>query len=153
MKNIILANKELRLLSIQLQNFNSGYTVQQIRSLNNVVTAMESVLKPFEDGLDAINRVIVSQVNEEEKQKDQIKKDAEIENYFTTEGAKISTCTLEDPDFEFVKLIWSRIGTFSGIKVAREAIIAIDDAIQSASSPVFSNHEASLNPIDKPTVN
>lgn len=153
MKNIILPNKELRLLSIQLQNFNSGYTVQQIRSLNNVVTAIEIVLKPFEDKLDEISRVIVSQVNEEEKQKDQAKKDAEIDDFFKTEGVKLVTCTLQDPDFEFIKIIWSRMNTLSGSKPAREAIIAIDNAIKSTTEPVFSNGEANLNPVDQPLTN
>lgn len=149
MKNIILPAKELRLLANQLENFNVGYTVPQIRSLNKVLVVMEDSLKPFTDGLKKIQSVIVSQVNEKEKAEGEAKKQAEFNEFIKTEGEKKVTCALEDVDFEFVKLVWSKMSTFSGIKEAREAVLKIDDAIEGASEPVFSNHEQPLVPVEK----
>ncbi len=137
MRNIILPNKELRLLSAQLQNFNQGYTVEQIRSLDRVVRTMETTLKPFADGLDKLSRILVSQLSEKAKQEGEAKKQEKIVKYFDTEGNKTANCSLEDIDFEFVKAVWSRMSTFSGAKEAREAILKIDDAIRSAEEPVF----------------
>ena len=153
MKNIILPAKELRLLTNQLENFNVGYTVPQIRSLNKVLIVMEENLKPFNEGLKKIQSVIVSQVNEKEKAEGEAKKQKEFEEFIRTEGEKKVTCALEDVDFEFVKLIWSKMSTFSGVKEAREAVLKIDDAILNASEPVFTNGESKLNPMDKPKTN
>lgn len=153
MKNIILPAKELRLLANQLENFNVGYTVPQIRSLNKVLTVIEEVLKPFNEGVKKIQSVIVSQVNEKEKAEGEAKKQAEFNEFIKTEGEKKVTCALEDVDFEFIKLVWSKMSTFSGVKEAREAVLKIDDAIEGASEPVFHNGETPLKEIDKPIGN
>jgi hypothetical protein len=149
MKAIALTNKELRLLSNQLQNFNVGYTVQQIRSLDKVIQSVELVLQPFNEGLNKILSIIVSQVNEKEKAEGEATKQKKLEEYLKTDGDKKVTVSLEDAEYEFVKLVWSKMATFSGIKEAREAVIKIDDAIQLAEQGVFTNHEQPLVPVEK----
>ena len=114
---------------------------------------MEEALKPFNDGLKKIQSVIVSQVNEKEKAEGEAKKQKEFEEFIKVEGEKKVTCALEDVDFEFVKIVWSKMATFSGVKEAREAVLKIDDAIQGASEPVFTNGETPLEKIDKPIGN
>ncbi len=148
MKNIILPNNELRLLSGQLQNFNTGYTVPQIRSLDKVIRVMETTLQPFTDGLEGLLKVVVPQGNDKDRIEAENKKQEEIESYLKRDGEKIVTCPIEDVDFEFIKMVWSKMATLSGTKEAREAIIKIDDAIQGAKEPVFSNGEVPLKPVD-----
>jgi len=153
MKNISLPNKELRLLSGQLQNLDTGYTIPQIRSLDKVIRIIETTLKPFADGLDKILSVGVSQASEEEKQKGELKKQKELEDYFKTEGNKKVICSFEDVDFEFIKMVWSKMSTFRGQKEVREAVIRIDDAIQYANEPIFADSENGLKPIEKQITN
>jgi hypothetical protein len=138
MKNIIIPNKELRLLSNQLQTFNVGYTVNQIRSLDKVIRIMEEVNKSFTEGLEGIMNIPVSTIPEKKKE-DEEKKAKDLDSYITGEGAKKVTCSFEDSDYEFIKLVWSKIATFSGQKEARDAVLIIDDAINSANEPVFTN--------------
>jgi len=137
MKNISLPQKELRLLSAQLQNFQQGYTVQQIRSLDRIIKITDEVLKPFVEGLNKILINDQSHNNEKEKQEFEIKKQSLIEAYFNLEGNKEVNCSFIDEDFDFVKSVWLRMGTLNGTKEAREAILKIDDAIQGAKEPVF----------------
>jgi hypothetical protein len=148
MKNISLPNKELRVLSAQLQNFNQGFTVAQIKSLDKVVRIMESVLQPFSEGLDKIIRSVINQVDEKEKAEGEAKKQKELEDFVNTEGEKKVTCTLEDPDFEFVKQVWSRMGNLRGDKDTRELVIKIDNAINGVGEPVFTNHKVELKPLE-----
>jgi len=153
MKNIILPNKELRLLSGQLQNFNAGYTVQQIRSLDKVVRIMETTLRPFNEGLDKIVNEVKAVVSPEDEKKIDEKRRLEAEDYLKTKGEEKVTCPIEDIDFEFIKMVWSKMSSLSGLKEARESIIKIDDAIQGATTPVFGNGETKLEPADKPKIN
>ena len=148
MKNISLPNKELRLLSNQLQNFNVGYTVQQIRLLDKIIRSMEVILQPFNEGLTKILSIVVSQLNEKEKAEGEATKQQKLEEYLKTDGDKLVTVSLEDAEFDFVKLVWSKMATFSGSKEAREAVIKIDDAIESAGG-VFTNHEPPLAELKK----
>jgi hypothetical protein len=147
MKNISLPNKELRVLSAQLQNFNQGFTVTQIRSLDKVVRTMESVIQPFTEGLDKILHTVVSQINEAEKAEGEAKKNKDLEDFINTKGEEKVTCALEDSDFEFVKLIWSRMGSLRGDKDTRELVIKIDNAINGADG-VFTNHQEGLKPLE-----
>jgi Tfp pilus assembly PilM family ATPase len=126
MKNISLPNKELRLLSLQLQNFQSGYTVDQIRSLDKAISAIDKVIQPFNTKLKELSL----------KEK---KDDTELNDYIETEGSKIVTCSFEDTDFEFVKLVWNKMSGLSGNDVARKAILIIDDAIKAVVEPTFTN--------------
>ncbi|MBZ5529725.1 MAG: hypothetical protein LAN71_17750 [Acidobacteriia bacterium] len=135
MKNIILPAKELRLLSSQLQNFNTGYTVPQIRSLDKVIRIMETTLEPFEEKL----KKILTKVSEGNEKERDIKKQQELEEFMKSEGEKAVSCSFEDVDFEFIKLVWEKMATLSGQKEAREAILKIDDAIQGAKEPIFTN--------------
>jgi hypothetical protein len=141
MKNISLPNKELRLLSGQLQNFQSGYTVEQIRSLDKVVTVMETAIKDYVGGMTEIINAPIAFSTQEEKANLEQEKDAKIMNYIQTEGNKIASISLEDSDLDFVKSVWAKMGNISGAKEAREAIIKIDDAIKNSQAPVFTNHE------------
>jgi hypothetical protein len=135
MKNIIIPNKELRLLSNQLQGFNQGYSVIQIKSLDKVIQTMELSLADFNDGLKKILSIVVSQLNEKERQEGEAEKQKQLEEFLNTKGEELVTCSFEDSDLEFIKSIWTRIGTFSGSKEAREAIIKIDEALNT--EPVF----------------
>jgi len=156
MKNIILPNKELRLLSGQLQNFNAGFTVQQIRSLDRVVRVMETILQPFTEGINKIlsgTEPISETATEKEKAEIEAKKAKELEDYLKTKGEEKVTCPIEDTGFEFIKMVWSKMSSLSGLKEARETIIKIDDAIQGANTPVFDNGETKLEPADKPKIN
>lgn len=130
MKIFTLPNRELRLLSGQLQNFKVGYTVEQIRLLDRVIKTINSSIKPFEDALTA-------KVSELEKEKDEEAKNKTLENFLDTEGVKEIVITFEDVDFDFIKLIWSNMANMSGGADARSAIIKIDDAIKNASDPTF----------------
>ena len=131
MKNISLPNRELQLLSNMLQNFNQGFTVAQIRSLDKVIQVLESVLEPFTKGLSKIAGTELLEGKEKaEKQK-------EIDKFLDTEGGKKVSCTFEDADFDFILAVWSRVSSLRGAKEVREAVLKIDDAIKSASPPVF----------------
>lgn len=147
MRQIALPNKELRVLSAQLQNFNQGFTVEQIKSLDRVVRSMETTLQPFSEKLDKIIHTVVSQVNDKEKAEGEAKKNKDLEKFIATEGEKKATCTLDDNDFEFVKLIWSRMGSLRGDKDTRELVIKIDNAINGADG-VFTNHQEGLKPLE-----
>lgn len=125
------------MLSGQLQQFNQGFTVPQIRSLDKVIKVIEVALKPFTDGLNKILIVESSYANEKEKQENEAKKQNQIQAFINTEGEKKVTCPFEDTDFEFIRMIWSKMSSLSGAKEAREAIIKIDDAIQHATISVF----------------
>lgn len=137
MKTIVLPNKELRLLSGQLQNFQAGFTVQQIRSLDRVIKVMEETLKPFTEGLNKILIIESSYKNEQEKIDNEAKKENALNLFINTEGEKKMTCSFIDEDFEFIKLVWSKMVSLRGTQEAREAIIKIDDALTGASEPVF----------------
>ncbi len=128
MKAIALPIKDLRLLSNQIQNFQGGYTVEQIRLLDKACSAMDVVLKDFNAGL--------KKVVDKPKKAGDVK---EIEDYVEKEGSKVVTCDFEDADFKFIESVWAKMAGFSGQDIARKAIISIDDAIKSASSPTFSN--------------
>ena len=141
MKAIALANKELRLLSGQLQNFQSGYTVEQIRSLDKVVRVMEEAVKKYVEGIDVIVKGPIAFSTPEEKQKLEQEKDEQLMEYIKTEGNKVVSISLEDTDLDFVKSVWVKMGSLSGMKEAREAIIKIDDAIKEAKEPVFTKEK------------
>jgi len=126
MKNISLPNKELRLLSGQLQNFQAGYTVEQIRLLDRVVSNMNLVLNPFIMGGNELAKKIKEKNGEENMKK-----------YMDEEGDKLVNMIFHDPDFEFLKLIWSKMSSLSGQPEARKSIIIIDDAIKAVIEPVF----------------
>ena len=126
MKNISLPNKELRLLSGQLQNFQAGYTVEQIRLLDRVVSNMNLVLNPFIMGGNELAKKIKEKNGEENMKK-----------YMDEEGDKLVNMIFHDPDFEFLKLIWSKMSSLSGQPEARKSIIIIDDAIKAVTEPVF----------------
>lgn len=140
MKAIALPNKELRLLSGQLQNFNQGYTVAQIRSLDKVVRAMEEILKPFTDEIENIVKGPMAFSTQEEREKLEKERDERLQKYVETEGNKIVSVSFEDQDFTFVKEVWSRMGSLNGQKEARETILKIDDAITKATEPVFTKN-------------
>lgn len=137
MRNLILPNKELRILSGQLQNFNQGYNVLQIRSLQRIVSNIEDKTKTFTDGLTKLFSMIVRNTSKEEHDEDEVIKQREISDYMETKGNELVTCSFQDEDFELIKTIWGRMGTLSGTKEAREAIIKIDDAIQGVTEPTF----------------
>jgi hypothetical protein len=128
MKQIALPTKELRLLSLQLQNFNQGFTVDQIRSLDKAVAVMDKVLQPFNSKLKELN-------DKPRIQGD----DAELNEFIDKEGSKTVSCSFEDADFEFVKLVWNKMSGLSGNDVARKAILIIDDAIKAVVEPTFVN--------------
>lgn len=137
MRTIALPNKDLRLLSLQLQNYNQGFTVDQIKLLDKVVRNMEMVLKDFMDKFNKLAGIIVSNVNEDERTKEEFDKQQKINKYLNEEGNETATVSLEDNEFEFVKAVWAKIGTFSGIGEAREAILKIDEAINKSVEPIF----------------
>lgn len=139
MKNISLPTKELRLLSGQLQNFQSGYTVEQIRSLDKVVRVMEEAVKGYVDGLSDIVKGPIAFSTQEEREKLEKERDERLMEYIQTEGNKVVSVSLEDTDMDFVKSVWAKMGSLSGAKEAREAIIKIDDAIKNSEEPVFTN--------------
>jgi hypothetical protein len=139
MKQIALPNKELRLLSGQLQNFQSGYTVEQIRSLDKVVRVMEEAIKEYVDGIGNIVKGPIAFSTPEEKAKLEKEQDEQLMEYIKTEGNKVVSISLEDTDLDFVKSVWAKMGALSGAKEAREAIIKIDDAIKEAKEPVFTD--------------
>jgi hypothetical protein len=132
MRNIIIPNKELRLLANQLQNFSAGYTVSQIRSLDKVIRIMNEKSEPFTEGLEKIVNITSDQSPE-----DKAKKQNEIDDYLKKEGTKKITCAFDNEDFEFIKSTWLRIASFSGQEEARESILIIDEAINKSSEPVF----------------
>ena len=140
MKNISLPNKELRLLSGQLQNFNQGYTVPQIRSLDNVIKVLEQTIKPFTDEIENIVKGPIAFSTQEEREKLEKERDERLQKYVETEGNKIVSVNFEDVDFEFIKQVWSKMGSLSGQKEARETILKIDDAITKATEPVFTKN-------------
>lgn len=139
MKAIALANKELRLLSGQLQNFQAGYTVEQIRSLDKVVRVMEEAVKDYVQGIDDIIKAPIAFSTPQEKEKLEKEKDDSLMEYVKTVGNKVVSVSLEDTDLDFVKSVWAKMGSLSGMKEAREAIIKIDDAITNSKEPVFTN--------------
>ena len=126
MKNISLPNKDLRILSLQIQSFQQGYTVEQIRLLDSVISSINKVLEPFDT---KINEFKAKPKNEEN--------DEELNKFFDIEGSKIVTCEFEDAHFDFIKKIWDSMGNLSGQEIARREIIVIDDALKAVSNPVF----------------
>jgi len=139
MRNISLPNKELRLLSGQLQNFQSGYTVEQIRSLDKVVRVMEEAIKDYVQGVTDIMNEPIAFSTQEEREKLEKERDDKLMEYIKTVGNKVVSVSLEDTDLDFVKLVWAKMGNLSGMKEAREAIIKIDDAIKESKEPVFTD--------------
>lgn len=127
MKQIALPIKELQLLSNQIQNFQGGYTVEQIRLLDKVCQSMDKVLSPFSSKL--------KELSQKGKEDD----NAEFDEFIEKEGGKVSPCAFEDADFEFLKAVWSKMSGLSGASIARKAIITIDDAMKTASDPTFLN--------------
>lgn len=126
MKQIAIPTKELRLLSLQLQNFNQGFTVDQIRSLDKSIATIDKVIQLFNTKLKELS-------DKPRKEGD----NEELNSYFETEGNKVITCTFEDVDFEFVKAVWNKMSGLSGNDVARKAILIIDDAIKAVVEPTF----------------
>jgi len=136
MKAIALPIKELRLLSLQLQNFQGGFTVEQIRLLDKAITCMDEVVKGFDAKVmkmtDEIKAVL-------EAKKDPKEENDKLESFMNKEGNKVVECALEDSDYEFVKAIWNKMAGFSGAGIARKSIITVDDAIKAAGVKVFAN--------------
>lgn len=126
MKQIAIPTKELRLLSLQLQNFNQGFTVDQIRSLDKSIATIDKVIQLFNTKLKELS-------DKPRKEGD----NEELNSYFETEGNKVITCSFEDVDFEFVKAVWNKMSGLSGNDVARKAILIIDDAIKAVVEPTF----------------
>lgn len=141
MMQIALTAKDLRLLSIQLQKFDQGYTVAQIRSLDKVVTSMETLLKDYSEGLNKLLNEPIKGDTEEEKQKIEMDLRKKLENFIETEGNKKISLMIEEEDFNFVKTFWSRLANLKGDKEVRKAIISIDDSLNSATKSVFVDKE------------
>ena len=137
MKAIALTNIDLRILSGQLQNYQAGYTVAQIRLLDKVVGKMEEQLEPFVKGLKDITSGPIAFSTQEEREKLEKEQDDRVQEYAKAEGQKIQSVSFEDSEFEFIKQVWLRMGSLSGMKEARETIMKIDDAIEAATEPVF----------------
>ena len=129
MKQIVLPFKELRLLANQLQSFNQGYTVKEIRSLDNVSKVIENALKDFNKGLSAILISDASYKDEKEHETNEQAKQQRLQEFLETEGAKPATVTFDPEDLLFIKTIWGKMTNLSGIKEAREAVIKIDNAL------------------------
>jgi hypothetical protein len=132
MRNVILPNRELRLLANQLQGFKAGYTVEQIRLLDRVMRIMEFNLKEFNDAL---------KIELAKEYKKPEEKDEALNKFMEDMGVKEATCSFEDGDFNFIKAVWGKMTGMSGNPEARAAILIIDNAIQNASEPVFTNGE------------
>ena len=137
MKNISLPNIELRILSGQLQNYQAGYTVAQIRLLDKVVRKMEDQLEPFIKGLNDITKGPIAFSTQEEREKLEKEQNDKLVKFGEEEGKKVISVSFEDTEFDFIKQVWARMGSLSGMKEARETIIKIDDAIESTKEPVF----------------
>lgn len=150
MKNIILPNKELHLLSGLLQRFNAGYTVEQIRSLDTVVRAVEMAIKPFVEGMKKITEINTESTKTDPQEKLQDsetllkQKEEKFAKYMEKEGNEVSSIPLEDKEIDFVKTIWTKMSTLNGLPEAREAIIKIDDALNNASGNVFIKPEKKI---------
>jgi malate synthase len=136
MRAIALPTKELRLLSLQLQNFQSGYTVEQIRLLDKAVSSIDKVVQPFNAKLKELNDK-QKKISPAEPAYDDVQK--ELNDYVETEGNKLVSCSFEDTDFEFVKAVWSKMSGLSGNEMARKSILTIDDAIKAVVEPTFAN--------------
>jgi len=124
MMHIALPQKELRLLGFQIQKFEQGYTVEQIRILDKIVSNINKALEDFS--------VKIKDIKENKEITDE-----EVTKFFEEEGSKMADLALEDDEFQFVMLIWSRMNTLSGDELVRKSIIIIDDALKSATQPVF----------------
>lgn len=138
---IALPTRDLRLLSIQLQKFDQGYTVAQIRSLDKVVTSMELLLKDYSDGLNKLLNEPIKGETEEEKQKSEMELRKKLEDFVEVEGNKKISLIIEDEDLNFVKVFWSRLANLKGDKEVRKAIISIDDSLNSATKSIFVDKE------------
>lgn len=136
-----LPTRDLRLLSIQLQKFDQGYTVAQIRSLDKVVTSMELLLKDYSEGLNKLLNEKIKGETEEEKQKSETELRKKLEEFVEVEGNKKVSLMIEDEDFNFVKTFWSRLANLKGDKEVRKAILSIDDSLNSATKSVFVDKE------------
>lgn len=132
MKVITIPNRELRVLSNQLQNYKLGFTIAEIRTLDRVVRTMEDVLKPFEEKY---------ATEKEKKYENNKEREAALNDFLNTVGKEEVACTLEEADFTFVKNLWLKMAGISGTAVIREAVIVIDDALNNAGEPVFTNNK------------
>jgi len=124
MMHIALPQKELRLLSFQIQKFPAGYTVEQIRILDKVMSSVNSVLEDFTNKIEAIKQD--KDITEEK-----------MNMFFEEDGNKIADLHLEEDEFQFLSQIWTRMGGLSGDELVRKSIIVIDDAFKNASAVVF----------------
>jgi len=145
MKAIALPNKELRLLSLQLQSFNQGYTVEQIRLLDKIIRNVETILKPFNDSLEKINKMEIKEGTEVEKIESQRKKEHAFNELISNEGEKEVTISVEDQEFNFIQAVWNKTATFSGISEARGSIIKIDDVLNHPTEKVFTEANKLIN--------
>jgi hypothetical protein len=131
MKQIVLPNREMRLLANNLQVYNKGYTIAEIRLLDKVILRFNTALKLYDDN-------VVKLENSLKEEKDNIKIE-EIKKNIEDEDIREITCVFEDPEFNFVKSIWGQMAGFRGTDDVRSLIIKIDNAIQAVSEPIFKN--------------
>ena len=122
--HIALPNKELRLLGFQLQQFGQGYTVDQIRQLDKVVSSINTVLEDFN-----------TKIKEIKENKDITEE--ELNKFFKEEGDKTADVLIEDDEYQFIMAVWTKMNGLSGDDLVRKSILVIDDALKSASQPVF----------------
>jgi DNA-binding transcriptional MerR regulator len=141
MMQIAFTAKDLRLLSIQLQKFDQGYTVAQIRSLDKVVTSMELLLKDYSDGLNNLLNEKITGETDEEKQKSELELRKKLEDFVEVEGNKKISLMIEDEDLNFVRMFWSKLSNLNGNKDVRKAVISIDDALNNATKSIFVDKE------------
>ena len=115
MKEIELTKRELRVLSLQLENKADGFTVKQLRQLDKVLGMFESYVKDYNDGLndvsarfrekirslDSSNPNYSSLVQELNNQLVE-----EVNGFDLLVGRNEVLIEVEDTDFDFVKGLW-----------------------------------------------
>lgn len=122
MKTLSFSKKQLRILTLQLQQTGDGFTIPQLRSLDKVLTVMEKPIEDFNSKITDLLRTSTSENQEEVN--------SAMETLLSFHGSEEVNLELEDADFDFIKTQWSATKGFKGDKEVREIVIAIDDILK-----------------------
>ena len=114
MKTVRLTKQQARLLRMQIEGKESGYTIGDLRKVDKFLAAMDKLTADYDEKIDAISNA------------------EEVEALDDNLGSEEISFSVEDAWFDCVKSAWKSVKNWMGNKKARALILAIDDSLGNA---------------------
>jgi len=139
MKQITLKKKDARVLTIQLENKQDGYSVADLRKLDKfILNVLEKATEDYDKKIEELNKEMQSKLKELDTSDSNyqlkanqlnVEQGVKLNKVNDTIGEEEVKVEFEGDSFDVIKTFWETMSNVRASKDARKTILRIDDAI------------------------